>query len=78
MIPNPLRRPALGNSSISHPFGQGRVVLSEQPEAPGQRSLLDALGSPDTREAYDERQKARDKKARQAHRELMGTLACVD
>ncbi|MFJ5122993.1 replication-relaxation family protein, partial [Kitasatospora sp. NPDC088548] len=41
-------------------------------------SLLDALESPDTREAYDERQKAREKKADQVHRELMETLACAD
>ncbi|MGW4898102.1 hypothetical protein ACWEQL_38515 [Kitasatospora sp. NPDC004240] len=44
----------------------------------GRRSLLDALESPDTREAYDERQKAREKKARQVHRELVETLACAD
>ncbi|MGE7439670.1 MULTISPECIES: hypothetical protein [Kitasatospora] len=44
----------------------------------GRRSLLDALESPDIREAYDERQKARAKKARQVHRELMQTLACAD
>ncbi len=44
-------------------------------------SLLDALESPDTRAAYDERQEAREEKARQvrqAHRELMETLACAD
>jgi len=44
----------------------------------GRHSLLDALDSPDTREAYDERQKAREKKAKQVHRELMRTLACAD
>ncbi|GAA2800603.1 hypothetical protein [Kitasatospora aburaviensis] len=41
-------------------------------------SLLDALESPDTREAYDERQEAGEEKARQVHRELMRTLACAD
>ncbi|MEV0537212.1 hypothetical protein [Kitasatospora sp. NPDC050463] len=44
----------------------------------GRHSLLDALENPDTRAAYDERQKAREKKAEQAHRELMQTLACTD
>ncbi|MFD9598405.1 replication-relaxation family protein [Kitasatospora sp. NPDC059973] len=41
-------------------------------------SLLDALESPDTREAYDERQAAREEKRRQDHRDLMETLACAD
>ncbi|MEU9077010.1 replication-relaxation family protein [Kitasatospora sp. NPDC048538] len=41
-------------------------------------SLLEALESPDTRAAYDERQKAREKKADQEHQELMKTLACAD
>ncbi|MGW2402768.1 replication-relaxation family protein [Kitasatospora sp. NPDC001664] len=41
-------------------------------------SLLDALESPDTREAYDERQAAREEKRRQEHRDLMETLACAD
>ncbi|WP_344469056.1 replication-relaxation family protein [Kitasatospora kazusensis] len=45
---------------------------------PGRHSLLDALESPDTRQAYDERQAAREKKARQDHREWMRTLACAD
>ncbi|WP_159028405.1 hypothetical protein [Kitasatospora sp. MY 5-36] len=40
--------------------------------------LLEALESPDTRQAYDERQDAREEKARQVHRELMRTLACAD
>ncbi|GAA1993395.1 hypothetical protein GCM10009738_87950 [Kitasatospora viridis] len=44
----------------------------------GRHPLLDALGSPDTREAYDERRAAREKKARQEHREPMRTLACAD
>ncbi|WP_457034117.1 hypothetical protein [Kitasatospora sp. P5_F3] len=44
----------------------------------GRHCLLDALESPHTREAYGERQKAREKKAKQAHRELMETLACAD
>ncbi|WP_354645237.1 replication-relaxation family protein [Kitasatospora camelliae] len=41
-------------------------------------SLLEALESPDTRAAYDARQDAREKKARQEHQELMKTLACAD
>ncbi|OKI99915.1 replication-relaxation family protein [Kitasatospora sp. CB01950] len=41
-------------------------------------SLLEALESPDTRAAYDERQKAREKKADEEHQELMKTLACPD
>ncbi|MET8704333.1 replication-relaxation family protein [Kitasatospora sp. NPDC004723] len=44
----------------------------------GRHSLLDALESPDTRAAYDQRQAAREENARQAHRELMRTLACAD
>lgn len=41
-------------------------------------SLLEALESPDTREAYAERQQAQDKKADHEHRERMRTLACAD
>ncbi|MFI5534213.1 hypothetical protein ACIA8O_37325 [Kitasatospora sp. NPDC051853] len=44
----------------------------------GRSSLLEALDSPHTREAYDERQQAREEKARQEHAELMATLACSD
>ncbi|MFE7529365.1 replication-relaxation family protein [Kitasatospora sp. NPDC057542] len=45
---------------------------------PGRHSLLDALENPDNRAAYNQRQKAREKKARQEHREWMRTLACAD
>ncbi|MGW2402471.1 replication-relaxation family protein [Kitasatospora sp. NPDC001664] len=44
----------------------------------GRSSLLEALESPHTRDAYDERQAAREEKARQEHAELMATLACSD
>ncbi|GAA2158259.1 hypothetical protein GCM10009760_61140 [Kitasatospora kazusensis] len=44
----------------------------------GRHSLLDALEGPDTREAYDERQEAREEKADQEHQEWMRTLACAD
>ncbi|MFJ7280857.1 hypothetical protein [Kitasatospora sp. NPDC098663] len=44
----------------------------------GRHSPIEALENPNNRAAYDQRQKAREKKARQAHRELMRTLACVD
>ncbi|MFE5588064.1 hypothetical protein [Kitasatospora sp. NPDC056531] len=40
---------------------------------PGRHSLIEALDNPDHRAAYDQRQAAREKKARQAHRELMRT-----
>ncbi|MGK4585991.1 hypothetical protein [Kitasatospora sp. HPMI-4] len=36
------------------------------------------MDNPNSRAAYDQRQKEREKKARQAHRELMRTLACAD
>lgn len=45
---------------------------------PGRHSLLDALENPNNRAAYNQRQKAREKKARQEHREWMRTLACAD
>ncbi|GAB2733880.1 hypothetical protein [Kitasatospora kifunensis] len=45
---------------------------------PGRHCLLDALENPNNRAAYDQRQQARVKKAKQDHRELMQTLACVD
>ncbi|MFJ8628441.1 hypothetical protein ACIRD3_37160 [Kitasatospora sp. NPDC093550] len=45
---------------------------------PGRHSLLDALENPDNRAAYNQRQKAREKRARQEHREWMRTLACAD
>ncbi|MFE7527637.1 hypothetical protein ACFU7Y_18245 [Kitasatospora sp. NPDC057542] len=45
---------------------------------PGRHSLLDALDNPNNRAAYDQRQKAREKKARQDHRDLMRTLASAD
>ncbi|MDH6710073.1 hypothetical protein P3T27_006822 [Kitasatospora sp. MAA19] len=45
---------------------------------PGRHCLTDALDNPDNRTAYDQCQKAREKKARQAHHELMQTLACAD
>ncbi|WP_051969660.1 replication-relaxation family protein [Kitasatospora azatica] len=45
---------------------------------PGRHFLTDALDNPDNRTAYDQRQAAREKKARRAHRELMQTLACAD
>ncbi|GAA1249349.1 hypothetical protein GCM10009665_45210 [Kitasatospora nipponensis] len=45
---------------------------------PGRHSLLDALENPDNRAAYNQRQKAREKKARQDHREWMRTLARAD
>ncbi|WP_331742522.1 hypothetical protein [Kitasatospora sp. NBC_00039] len=44
----------------------------------GRHSLTDALDNPNNRDAYTQRQKAREKKARQAHRDLMKTLACTD
>ncbi|ROR35885.1 replication-relaxation family protein [Kitasatospora cineracea] len=52
---------------------------------PGRHSLLDALDNPDNRDAYNQRQKAREDKARQEereaarrHRKAMRTLACAD
>ncbi|MBP0454053.1 replication-relaxation family protein [Kitasatospora sp. RG8] len=45
---------------------------------PGRHSLLDALDNPNNRAAYDQRQKARERKARQDHCDLMRTLACAD
>ncbi|MFD7735760.1 replication-relaxation family protein [Kitasatospora phosalacinea] len=44
----------------------------------GRHSLLEALESPDTRAAYNERKKARQEKADQEHHELMKTLACAE
>ncbi|MGW6914707.1 hypothetical protein ACWGB8_12960 [Kitasatospora sp. NPDC054939] len=44
----------------------------------GRHSLIEALDNPFTRDAYAERQDARDKQAEQAHQELMLTLACTD
>ncbi|MEU6238487.1 hypothetical protein [Kitasatospora sp. NPDC047058] len=38
----------------------------------GRRCLLDAFEGPDTREAYDERQEAREKKARREPCDLRG------
>ncbi|MEU8928155.1 hypothetical protein AB0D10_45920 [Kitasatospora sp. NPDC048545] len=45
---------------------------------PGRHCLTDVLDNPDNRTAYDQRRQAREKKAKQAHRELMQTLACAD
>ncbi|GAA2270914.1 MULTISPECIES: hypothetical protein [Kitasatospora] len=45
---------------------------------PGRHSLTDALDNPNNRAAYDQRQQAREKKAKQAHHELMQTLTCAD
>ncbi|MCC9312519.1 hypothetical protein LN042_36645, partial [Kitasatospora sp. RB6PN24] len=45
---------------------------------PGRHCLLDALENPNNRAAYNQRQKTREKKARQDHRERMRTLACAD
>ncbi|MFF2149471.1 hypothetical protein [Kitasatospora sp. NPDC058190] len=44
----------------------------------GRHCLIEALDNPDNRASYDQRQKEREKKARQAHRDLMRTLACAD
>ncbi|MFI6449641.1 hypothetical protein [Kitasatospora sp. NPDC050543] len=44
----------------------------------GRHGLLEALENPNNRAAYDQRQKAREKKARQEHRDLMRALACAD
>ncbi|WP_195911421.1 replication-relaxation family protein [Streptomyces kaniharaensis] len=44
----------------------------------GRHCLIDALDNPNNRAAYDQRQAAREKKAKQDHRELMQTLACAD
>ncbi|MEU8927435.1 hypothetical protein AB0D10_42085 [Kitasatospora sp. NPDC048545] len=45
---------------------------------PGRHSLTDALDNPDNHAAYDQRQGARERRARQDHRDLMRTLACAD
>ncbi|GAA2281348.1 MULTISPECIES: hypothetical protein [Kitasatospora] len=45
---------------------------------PGRHFLIEALDNPGNRAAYDLRQKACEKKARQDHREVMPTLACAD
>ncbi|MFD8787261.1 hypothetical protein [Kitasatospora sp. NPDC059599] len=45
---------------------------------PGRHSLSDALDNPDNHAAYDQRQAARERRASQAHRDLMRTLACAD
>lgn len=44
----------------------------------GRHSLTDALDNPNNKDAYQQRQKAREKKARQEHAEWMRTLACAD
>ncbi|MFI8085888.1 replication-relaxation family protein [Kitasatospora sp. NPDC086009] len=41
-------------------------------------SLTDALDNPDNHDAYWQRQRAREKKAKQDHRDWMRTLACAD